>query len=60
MTRYEQALELYVAGAFVAARVLLLQSPADGPSQLLATRCDELIKSPPPAPWTGVSIAHSK
>jgi adenylate cyclase len=58
--RYEQALELYIAGDFAKARALLLLNPSDPPSKVLAARCGELERNPPAAPWAGITFAQSK
>jgi len=57
--RYHEALALYRqarfadAAAVLAARAAL--DPQDGPTAALLARCREYEKTPPPAPWDGVT-----
>jgi len=50
---YARGLELYRARDFTAARTVFRECPDDGPSRLLAQRCDAFIASPPPPEWDG-------
>jgi len=64
LPRHEEAMTLYRAGEFTAAEKawheVLDQAPGDGISEVFLTRCVELQKEPPAAPWTGVYEMKSK
>jgi len=50
---YAHGLELYRAGDFTAAREVFRDHPDDGPSRLLAQRCEVFLAAPPPPDWEG-------
>jgi adenylate cyclase len=60
----EEGMEAYFARDFAeAARsfsAVLRLLPDDGPAAILAERCAALIKSPPPADWTGAEVMIEK
>jgi adenylate cyclase len=59
--RYEEAFDAYLARDFTRALALCeAQRESDPPSAVLHARCEELLKEPPAAEWTGVHVAKSK
>jgi len=60
IVRYEEAFETYQRGDFQAALALLQTQSQDRPSVVLAERCRELLKNPPPSDWNGVCVLTSK
>jgi class 3 adenylate cyclase len=60
LARFEEGLGLYRARRFAEARAAFLASPGDGPSRLLAARCEALVATPPPEDWDGVFTLDSK
>jgi adenylate cyclase len=57
---YERAFDAYLAREFDAALAVLAELGDDGPSQVLAERCRELRRSPPPPDWDGSFVATTK
>ena len=39
---------------------ILERSPGDGPSELYAERCRELLAAPPPQEWDAVTVMEAK
>ena len=60
ITQYEEAFAAYQRRDFQAALAFLETQPQDRPSVVLAERCRELLKHPPPIDWTGVYALTSK
>lgn len=58
--RYEEAFDAYLELDFEAARAILESQLDDPPSAVLAERCIELRKAPPPSDWNRVHVARSK
>ncbi|OHE61627.1 MAG: hypothetical protein A2Z99_04185 [Treponema sp. GWB1_62_6] len=61
---YQEALEPYFAGNFERAlssfRKVAFSHPEDGPSRVMAEKCERFIAHPPPGKWTGVTVMHDK
>src|SRR5581483_1417034 len=57
---YERALHAYFHREFAGAIELLRACPHDGPSRVLALRCQRLLLQPPAPDWDGVFVASSK
>jgi adenylate cyclase len=57
---YEAALESYFARDFARACAAFRALEGDGPSAVMAARCEQLLASPPTEDWNGVWIATSK
>lgn len=57
---YERAYAAYQARRFDEALALLVEQADDPPSQVLAERCRDLRRTPPPPEWDGVYVAPSK
>ena len=57
---YERAFDAYLAREFDAALAVLAELGDDGPAGVLAERCRELRRSPPPPDWDGSFVATSK
>lgn len=57
---YETAFALYLQREFEKAAALFEKMPGDIPAQLLAERCREMIRNPPPANWDGVHVVKTK
>lgn len=59
---YRRGIELYSTRRWAEAadlfRELLVNVPDDRPSALYLSRCGQLLESPPPAEWDGVSAAQ--
>jgi adenylate cyclase len=57
---YERAFDAYLELDFDTAIAILDAHPDDAPSAVLAARCREYAKSPPPAEWNRVHVARVK
>ncbi len=58
--RYEEAYARYIARDFSGALWRLAGAAGDGPTAVLADRCQQLLGCPPPEDWDGVYVATSK
>jgi adenylate cyclase len=57
---YESALHAYWSRDFARALETLSRQTSDPPSAVLAARCQELLRHPPPADWDGVYVSMEK
>ncbi|MES1164149.1 MAG: adenylate/guanylate cyclase domain-containing protein, partial [Verrucomicrobiota bacterium] len=60
LARYEEALAAVRARRFADALALLAPQREDGPSRVLAGRCEIWMRTPPPDGWDGTWTATSK
>jgi len=64
LSYYNKGLDLYKRMKFEEAlksfEKALQFEPGDGPTKLYISRCEELIKVPPPADWDGVFTMITK
>jgi tetratricopeptide (TPR) repeat protein len=64
LSNYNKGLDLYKRMKFEEAlksfKKALQFEPDDGPTKLYISRCEELIKDPPPPDWDGVFTMTTK
>jgi tetratricopeptide (TPR) repeat protein len=64
LSYYNKGLGLYKEMKFIEAlksfKKALEYEPEDGPTKLYISRCEELIKNPPPPDWDGVFTMTTK
>lgn len=64
LSAHEQAMHMYRRGEFADAtrhwQEVLTQNPGDTVAELFIERCETLMRTPPPQPWTGVWAMKTK